>query len=213
VDGPGNYLGPDYGHAIAVTVDGTLIQTPPRDLLDGSYVFPLNTTRPPASTTVKVTVLGRPLYDGPLSGIPSGHPSRFAFSAHAGVAIPVRGFASAASSGLLLELDAEYRITPCFSIEGVVGRYDFSSASAITGGTVSAKGYFGSSGWRPYAAAGAGIFKPGGVNAGFGLVAAAGVNHPFGTGLELDFAAQYMHVFRSGGLGFLGFKAGVKVAF
>ncbi len=216
VDRSGNYLGPDYGHAIVVAVDGVVVRGTPLDRLDGSYVFPLVTTRPPDLTTVKVTVMDRPLYDGTLSGIPRGGPSRpsvFALSAHAGVAIPVSGFSSAASTGLLLEVDLEYRITPRFSLEGVLGRYDFGSPGAITGGTLYAKGYRPAGAWRLYGAAGAGIFKPEGSDAGVGLSAAVGANRALHPRLELDVGTGYAHVFRSGGLDFIQVRAGGKVVF
>ena len=45
-DTNGNYLGPDYAHAISVIVDGTPVTTPPIDRLDGSYTFSIVSSRP-----------------------------------------------------------------------------------------------------------------------------------------------------------------------
>ncbi|MGH7713958.1 MAG: VWA domain-containing protein [Gemmatimonadaceae bacterium] len=214
-DANGNYLGPDYGNAIAVTVDGTPLTTAPIDRLDGSYVFQLVTARPPSSTTVTITVMGRPLYNGPLSGIPSGGAGgqpTFALSAHVGAAIPATGFAASAKTGLLLEADLELRVTRSFSIEGVVGRYEFGSSTDITGGSLFAKGYLPGSPWRPHAAVGAGVFKPNAGSSGFGLSGTVGLNRPLTGQLEFDAGAGYTHVFRSDGLGFFGIKAGFKLA-
>jgi hypothetical protein len=213
VDTLGNYLGPDYGNAIVVTVDGVRVTTPPIDVLDGSYIFPIVTTRPPALTNVVVTVMGRPLYNGPLSGIQSGGQSRFAFSAHTGVAIPLRGFGPAASAGLLTEFDFEFRATPTFSLEAVYGRYDFQTPGAINSGSLLLKQYFPVGSWRGYVSGGPGVFKPRGSRARFGLTGAAGLNKPINSWLEVDFGIQYSHVFAPTNLGFLGVKGGVKVTF
>jgi hypothetical protein len=217
VDNHGNFLGPDYGHAIAVTVNGSRVAGPPRDLLDGSYVFDLAAAGPPPLANVKVTVLGRPLYDGPLAGIPGGDgssPSRFALSAHAGVAFPVRGFGPAARAGLLTELDFEYRATPSFSLEGVLGRYDFGTPGSVTSGSLLFKGYANPGPWRFYASAGPGVFKATGDDARFGLGAHAGLNRRVNSWFELDFGAGYSHVFRPGrDPGFVGLKGGVKFTF
>jgi hypothetical protein len=155
--------------------------------------------------------MGRPLYNGPLTGIQTSGQSVLALSAHIGAAIPASGFASSASTGLLLEADIEWRVTNAFSLEGVVGRYDFGSASHITGGTLFVKSYLPVSPWRLHAAAGAGVFKPSGGSSGFGLSAALGMNRPLAGRLEFDAGAGYTHVFKSGGFGFVGLKAGLKL--
>ncbi len=211
-DANGNYLGPDYGNAIRVVVDGTPVAGPPVDRLDGTYVFTFLTTRPAPLTNVTISVFGRPLYNGPLAGIQGGRPSVFALSAHIGASIPATGFASSAKTGLLLEADLELRLTPSFSIEGVIGRYDFGSSSDITGASLFAKGYLPGAAWRAYGAIGAGIFKPSGGSSGFGLSSSVGLNRPLAGRLEFDMGAGYTHVFRSGGFGFVGLKAGFKVA-
>ena len=216
VDELGNHLGPDYGHAVSVAVDGVRVAQSPRDLLDGSYTFPLVATRSPALTNVSVTVLGRTLYNGPLSGIPGDEaaPSRFAFSAHTGVAFPAKGFGPAAKAGLLTEFDFEYRVTPSLSLEGVLGRYDFGTPGSLKSGSFFIKGYAPVGSWRVYGSGGPGIFWSQGSNARFGLSAGAGLNRPLNSWLEVDLGAGYSQAFRPGrDLGFAGVKAGVKFTF
>ena len=217
VDGLGNFLGPDYGHGIVVTVNGVRITSSPQDRLDGSYVFPLVVTTSPVLTNVTVSVLGRPLYNGPLSAIPGGFQStnKFAFSVHSGVAIPVTGFGSAATAGLLTEFDFEYRAKPNFSLEGVVGRYDFGSPAEIYSVNLLAKGYFPVSGGRFYVSGGPGAFHVTGGNTHFGLNGGAGFNKPINSWLDLEFGASYSHIFRSNAsdLGFVGIRGGVKFKF
>ena len=217
VDGLGNYLGPDYGHAIRVQVNGVRITAEPEDRLDGSYAFPFVASTSPTLTNVMVTVLGRPLYDGSLEDIAQGRSPRvrtFLLSAHAGVAIPSSGFGANADPGLLLEADLEYRLTPIWAVEAVVGRYDFGSAAgSLLGGTLYAKAYRSMGTWYAYAAGGAGVYDPEHTDAGFVLSGVVGVNRPLSGMLELDVGAGYTHVFRAGGLGFAHVKAGVKLAF
>jgi von Willebrand factor type A domain len=215
VDSRGNFLGPDYGHAIAVSVNGVRVTNTPTDVLDGSYIFSIITTGSPSATNITVTVMGRPLYNGLLSGIPGSGSSmtKFAFSAHVGVAVPVTGFGPGASTRLLTEFDFEYRATPKFSLEGVVGYYNFSPGS-ITSGSLLFKGYLPVSSGRFFLAGGPGAFHPSGGTVNFGLNGGAGFNKPVNSWLDLEFGASYSHIFRStSDLGFLGVKGGVKFKF
>lgn len=217
VDGLGNFLGPDYGDAIGLTINGVPVPDKPKDRLDGSYQYSIVATTPPIATNVTLTVFGQTLYSGPLLGIPhqGQSTSKFAFSARAGVAIPVTGFSPAATTGLLTEFDFEYRATPKFSLEGVIGHYDFGTPGSITSGSLLFKGYFPVSPGRFYAAAGPGIFHPSGSGANFGLNGEVGFNKPINSWLEVEFGASYSHVFRSNAtdLGFIGVKGGVKFKF
>jgi hypothetical protein len=211
VDARGNFLGPDYGHAITVTIDGTPVQDV-TDRLDGSYVF--SAVLPgPGDPVVSVTVMNEPLYDGPLSGIPTVRRPRVALSAHVGLAVPVTGFSSAANAGFLWELDLEYRATPFVSLDGVFGRYDFGPPGTITGGILYLKGYLGGGTVRFYGAAGPGVFKPAGASADIGVSGAIGLNLPLTGNLEFDIGPAYSHIFDGGGLGFLALRAGLKLAF
>ena len=216
VDVLGNFLGPDYGHGIVVTVNGVGIKDPPQDRLDGSYVFPLLVTTPAASTNVSVTVLGRTMFNGPLSKIPTLDQisNKFAVSVYSGVAIPVVGFGSNGRAGLLTEFDFEYRARSNFSLEGVAGRYDFGNAE-IHSGSLLAKGYFPVRTGRFYASGGPGVFHPSGGNLHFGLNGSAGFNMPINSWFDLDFGASYSHVFRTNAsdLGFVGLRGGVKFKF
>jgi hypothetical protein len=214
VDGGGNFLGPDYGDRITATVDGTPVQGPPVDRLDGSYVFRL--TAPDPTANVTVTVMDKPLYNGPLGGIPvgsGGTSGTFALSAHAGVTFPSTGFASNARDGFLLEIDLERRLTSTFSIEGVLGHYDFGPAPAINGFTLFAKRYYPSpTPWRGYLALGLGAYKPQSSSTKPGASAALGINRAIGARTEFDAGVVFTRVF-SNNTGWLGLRAGFKVTF
>lgn len=215
VDDRGNYLGPDYGHAVSVLVNGTRVTATPVDQLDGSYVIPFTSSQPTGSTTVQVNVFETPLYDGPLSGIPqAGGGRRVALSLHAGLAIPTNGFASGAKAGLLVEGDVELRLTPRLSLEGIVGRYDFDASPAVSGGALFLKGYGNpGGGWRPYLAGGIGAYRPRGGATGAGLAANAGLLRPLGGPVELDLGAGYIYLTQGSGAGFATLRAGLKLAF
>jgi hypothetical protein len=195
-------------------VNGVRVASNPQDRLDGSYLFPIVTTTSPSLTNVTISVLGRPLFSGPLSTLVAST-DKFAFSFHTGVAIPVTGFGSSATAGLLTEFDFEYRVTPKFSLEGVLGRYDFGTPSEIYSGSLLFKGYFPAAGGRFYVSGGPGAFHITGGNTHFGLNGGAGFNKPVNSWLELDFGASYSHIFRSNAsdLGFVGVRGGVKFTF
>jgi hypothetical protein len=215
VDAAGNYLGPDYGHRIAVFINGTRVPGQPRDLLDGGYVFDLDVAEPVSGANVTVTVMEQPLFDGPLTTIPmtGGGGGRLAWSVHLGLTFPTDGFPSHADNGFLAELDLEYRATQTFSIEGVLGHYDFGSAGAINGFTVFAKRYFPATSWRWYGAIGPGAFKPeGGGSTELGASLAAGLNYAITPRMEFDAGAVYTRVFGED-VGWLGLRVGVKVTF
>jgi hypothetical protein len=214
IDANGNFLGPDYGDRVAVFLNGTPVAGPPRDLLDGTYVFTFMAADPVSSNDVRVTVLEQPLFDGPLSSIPTaGGAGRYAASMHLGSTIPVTGFASGTGNGYLWEADLEYRVTPAFSLEGVLGLYDFGSADAITGLTAYAKLYRPvTSQWRWYAAAGPGAFRIPGGSTELGASLAAGLNHAITPRTEFDTGAVYTHMFGEDA-GWLGLRVGVKVSF
>jgi hypothetical protein len=211
----GNYLGPDYGHRVVVFVNGARLTTPPRDLLDGTYAFTLEVPEPVGSNNVKITVMDQPLFEGPLTDIPTLGASthRWWGSMHLGATIPIDGFPSAARNGYLWEADLEYRATPKFSLEGVLGLYDFGPYGSITGLTGYAKVYGPSTPtWRWYVAAGPGGFKTptGGTDLGASL--AAGLNRAITPRTEFDAGAVYTHVFGED-VGWLGLRVGVKFSF
>jgi len=210
VDGNGNVLGPDYGDRVLVFVNGTRVPGLPRDLLDGTYVFTLDA---PANANVTVTVLEQPLFDAPITAIPTAGGGRIAISAHLGSTFPITGFPSAAGNGYLAEIDLEKRITSTFSIEGVLGHYDFGSAGAINGFTLFAKRYIPLASLRAYGALGPGAFKPqGGSGTDLGASFAAGLNYAITPRTEFDAGVVYTHVFDDD-IGWLGLRVGVKWTF
>jgi hypothetical protein len=151
-----------------------------------------------------------------ISPIPaSSKPAKFAFSFHSGVAIPVKGFPAAANPGLLTEFDFEYRVTPKFSLEAVLGRYDFGIPTKIYSGSLLAKGYFSAGPGRFYVSGGPGAYYLTGGNTHFGLSGGAGYNQPINSWLEVETGASYAHIFRSNAadLGFIGIRGGVKIKF
>ncbi|HYR26986.1 MAG TPA: VWA domain-containing protein, partial [Thermoanaerobaculia bacterium] len=163
MDAAGNLLGPDFGDRIVVLVDGVAVPGPLRDLLDGSYAIDLVQPEPVEAANITVIVLEQPLFEGPLMNIPEGTAvGPFAVSLHAGATFPLSGFPSHADNGFLVELDLEYHATPAFSLEGVLGHYDFGSADAINGLTLYAKKYGPVAPWRWYGALGIGGFKSAG---------------------------------------------------
>ena len=152
----------------------------------------------------------------PIPGTGPGPSSKkFAFSFHTGVAIPVKGFGSAANPGLLTEFDFEYRVTPKFSLEAVLGRYDFGTPAEIYSGSLLFKGYFPAGTGRFYVSGGPGAFHITGGNTHFGLSGGAGFNQPVNSWLELESGVSYSHIFRSNtsDLGFIGIRGGVKITF
>ena len=213
VDAAGNYLGPDYGHRVALRLNGSPIAGPPRDDLDGSYVFTFSVANV-ATANVTVTVMDEPLYDGSLGGIPTAGGGALALSLHTGASVPASGFPSGASTGWLGELDLEFRLTGSFSLEGILGRYEFGSAGAINGFTLLAKWYAPARGWRLYGGVGPGLYdSTGSSGMDPGASVAAGLNRSIGPHLELDFGAGYTHVFGDTDVGFLALRAGVKRRF
>lgn len=140
---------------------------------------------------------------------------KFAFSVHSGVAISTHGFGSSTNAGLLTEFDFEYRAASKFSLEGVVGRYDFGTPGEIYSTSLLFKGYLPVTTGKFYVTGGPGVFYPTGGTAHFGLNAGAGYNQSINSWLDMEFGASYSNVFRSNApdLGFIGVRGGVKFKF
>ncbi|HET7437467.1 MAG TPA: vWA domain-containing protein, partial [Thermoanaerobaculia bacterium] len=219
IDGASNYLGPDSANRLALLLNGVRINTTPRDLLDGTYVFTFDAPEPAETQIVQVTVKDQPLYDGPLGDIrpfapsPSGSGGRLWGSFHLGATIPSSGFPRNAENGFLAETDVEYRFTPTFSVESVLGLYDFGDYGSITGLTGYAKLYgTATPSWRWYAAAGPGAFKtPSGGSHGGGSFA-VGLNRAINARTDFDTGAVYTHVFGED-VSWLALRVGVKLSF
>lgn len=213
VDAVGNFLGPDYGHRVELRVDGVEVPGPPRDELDGTYVFEL-AVADPTTTLVTLTVMREPVYDGPLGGIRGAGLGGVALSVHVGAAVPVSGFPAAADTGWLGEVDLELRLRSDFSLEGLLGRYDFGASGSIDGLTMLGKWYAPAGGWRLYGGIGPGLYDPegsGGVDPGASV--AAGLNRAIAPRSELDLGAGYTHVFGDLDVGFLALRVGMKWTF
>jgi subtilisin family serine protease len=212
VDLAGNYLGPDYGHEISVVVNGSPVGDKPEDRLDGSYAIPLFVPLG-VDPTVSVMVMNEPLFEGPLSEIPSTKPARLTLSAHAGVTLPVGDFGDSFDPGFLAEVDIEYGFSPFVSVEGVFGGYTFDPDFEIYGGTLYVKGYLPRDGWRLYGAAGPGVYKPENIDAAFGVSLGAGLSKALTSTLEGEVGISYFHLFNEGAdIDFVGVKAGVRLS-
>ena len=68
-DTHGNYLGPDFGKHIHVTLSDGTVSEEVEDPGDGTYVIPL-VVPSGSDPKLSLTILGEVLYDGSLSGIP-----------------------------------------------------------------------------------------------------------------------------------------------
>ena len=68
-DTHGNFLGPDFGKHIQVTLSEGTVADPVEDQGDGTYVIPL-VVDAGSDPNVTLTVLDELLYDGKISGIP-----------------------------------------------------------------------------------------------------------------------------------------------
>lgn len=211
----GNYLGPDYGHRIEVSTSLGSVRPGYRDLLDGRYEYALSI---PTGTDpdIRLAVMGEPLYAGPMSGLGGQPPDyRMALSAHLGGTIPLGSFGNQADSGYLAELDLEYRYSPRYSLNGVLGRYTFDSGPDITGATLYLRRY---QPVRPktdaYVEAGIGVYDPDGLDTAAGLSLGAGVTRSLSPRLRFELGTNYFHLFNEGkDIDFMGIKAGLRFAF
>lgn len=134
-------------------------------------------------------------------------------SMHLGSTIPLGSFPGSARNGFLWEGDVEWRATQSFSIEGVLGLYDFGSYGAITGLSAYAKLYgTASPAWRWYVAAGPGGFRTPAGGTDLGVSIATGLNRAINSRTEFDVGAVSMRVFDEDVSG-LGLRVGVKLSF
>jgi len=207
----GNYLGPDYGDRIKVTLSSGTVGLDKRDLADGSYTIPIFVP-PSIDPAVTITVMDQPLYQGPLSKITGGY--RYAASIHIGRTMPVSDFNTTYDPGLLMELDFEYYLSQSFSLEAVLGHYTFEPSYKITGGTVYLKGHLPIGGLDLFAALGPGIYKPQNIDACLGLSAGIGAGKFITPRIKAEAGASYFHLFNDGGdIDFLSVKVGFKYVF
>jgi hypothetical protein len=211
-DARGNYLGPDYGQRIKVSTATGNIGPGFRDLLDGRYEYAL-TVPTGSDPEIRVAVMDEPLYAGPLSRVSEGA-YRFALSAHLGWGMPLGNFNNQYDAGMLGELDFEYRPSPRYSLNAVLGRYRFDPDFDITGGTLYLRGY------QPltpqmegYVEAGLGAYRPESLSRRGGISLGAGVSHALAPRLRGELGADYFHLFGGGDIDFIGVKAGLRWLF
>jgi len=120
-----NYLGPEYGSRIKVSLTtGTV--GPATDLLDGGYTFPL---RVPENTdpVITLTVMGEPLYRGTLSRLEPRPPN--AFSLHAGISLPHVNLKTAYKNGFGITADFEHRLSSTFRVAALLGYHRFETVT------------------------------------------------------------------------------------
>ncbi len=207
----GNYLGPDYGHRIKVSLSDVSVDVDKSDLVNGGYTIPLFiplTTDP----VLTVTVMDETVFKDRLSKIHKE--SNFAISIHAGTTLPLSDFDNSFDPGLLTEVDLEYSFSKQLSLEAVLGRYAFDPDYEITGGTLYLKGYLPLNGWRLFGALGPGFYKPENINAAFGVSLGVGLNKSLSQQLHADIGAYYFRIFPDGDdIDFIGIKTGLRYSF
>ena len=202
-DKPGNYLGPDYGHAIAVKLSKGSLGSQKKDNLDGSYTIPL-IVPPGEDPEITVTVKGNPLYQGPLSKLETGKTSRFGLSIHAGTTFPAGNFNTLYNSSYMFGFDLDYRITPNVSLVGFFGCNRFKAASSLWNDThllnVSGnlKYEFTTTALRPYIIAGGGLYLPKSGNAKPGINFGLGIDFQLNPQWVIELGGNYHHIFTSG---------------
>lgn len=207
----GNYLGPDYGDRIKVSLSAGSVGSDKRDLADGSYTIPFFVP-PTIDPVVTVTVMDQPLLEDHLSVIWKRY--IFAVSAHVGRSIPTGNFDNAYDPGLLAELDFGYAFSRSFSLEADLGRYNFDPTYRITGGTLYLKYHRPLNGWGIFAALGSGFYKPENTDAVLGVSAGVGIEKTLWQRLKAELGTYYFHLFLSAGdINFVGLKAGLLYFF
>jgi len=208
-----NYLGPDYGHHIRVSLSPGTVGKDIHDPADGSYTIPLYVP-PETDPMVNVTVMSKTIFNDRLSKLEKGTGTYWALSAHAGRTLPIGDFDKSFNPGLLTEIDVEYRFLMEWSLEAVLGRYTFDPDFEIVGGTLYLKKYFQINQWQPYGCLGGGIYNPENADAAFSLNAGAGLYKPIKPNLGADIGIYYFHVFPDGDdIDFIGLKTGLRYIF
>jgi hypothetical protein len=208
----GNFLGPDYGTAIRVTLSTGTVSNKIEDELNGAYTVPLSIadgTEP----DVSVYVLEKPVYVGPLSGI-IREPHRFTLSLHGGRTFPLEDFDNTVDAGILAEIDLEYSLYKHLSLEAVLGHYSFDPEYEIGSGTLYLKGYVPIDVWRLFAAGGAGVYKPENTNTSLGLSVGIGLNRELIQNVQAVGGIYYFHLFTPGtDIDFEAAKIGFRYTF
>lgn len=204
----GNYLGPDYGHQIQVTVSPGTAATP-GDLLDGRYRIALSGVNP--QSTVQVSVMGRPLLEAKLAAL-AGY--RWALSAHAGLTRPLGSFNNQVDGQLLVEVDFEYMVLSQLSVNTVLGLYRFDPDFDILGGTLYLRGYLPLNSFRLFGELGGGVYDPENLDLSPGLSAGVGLDHALGASWRAEIGGGFFHLLNEGqDIEFVTAKIGLRRTF
>jgi hypothetical protein len=166
----GDRLGPGWRNYFWVK-SGTAQPVKPTDNLDGTYTatvpgggpdFTVHFIPDSVYLTDAVTPdkLPRPLDDTTVFYPPGGVVSRWSFSMHGGVNVPLGDFGNRCDGGLSVGLDLEYRFTSMFAAELFYGhdRFDCHPTETLNHLSVNGKAYFGQAMWKPFVGAGIGYY-------------------------------------------------------
>lgn len=195
----GNLLGPNEAAAIRITMSSGSAGIP-TDYLDGRYLVPLTLSGADPDPRMEISVYGRILYRGPLSGI---RQKRAFVSVGGGLTIPQGQFSNDFGNGYFFEGKIGYRIYQQLSIQAKGGYYlfkDLESGKTNYGiGSVGAGLSYRQwvnvlTGVYLQAEANAGFYKPEGIDAAFGYNAGAEIIKPLGHFVNLGVGANYHSV-------------------
>ncbi len=199
-DGFGNYLGPDYGNRIGVSISDQPVPGKPVDGIDGSYIIPFKVPEG-NDPIVTIDVLDHTLYNGELSGLIKQR-TRYSFSLHAGTTVPTGSYANIFDPGLNILLDLDYHFTSIFSLVAFFGYNDFKSKIAgvddnywlnLSLNARYTRPWGGP--WSLYVGAGPGLYIPEtgdnepGANVGFGL------DYDYSSRVQFELGVDYHTIF------------------
>jgi len=205
-----NYLGPDYGHVIDVSVAGGSVEDIV-DLGDGWYQAWL-TVPTDSDPNIDITVMNEPLYSGPISDMSAG--AGLAVGIHLGQGYPSGSLNNLYDAGFLMELAMEYRYSAQLSLNAVLGHYTFDTDYDINGGTIYLRGYHPVNSKYLFAELGAGVYDPDNLDTAGGLSAGMGVGVSLTPRLRGEIGADYFHLFNQGDdIKFTAVKAGLRYDF
>jgi len=119
-----NYLGPEYGPRIKVSLSAGTVG-PASDLLDGGYTFSLVVPQG-TDPVINVTIVGEPFYHDRLSKLES---RSNAFSLHAGITLPHDNFKNAYKNGFGITADFEHRLSSTFRVAALLGYHRFETVT------------------------------------------------------------------------------------
>lgn len=195
----GNYLGPDYGHGIKVSLSQGSVDSTPKDLINGGYSINLSVP-PSVDPELVVTVVGEPVFKGLLSELESKY--HYSISFHAGATFPVGNLSTLYKSSYMFGLDFDYHFSPQLSAVALLGfnhfkvKPEYARLGNIHWWNLSAnlKWELSTNPLRPYVNGGFGLYMPntGSVRPGFNL--GLGLDHTLNPNLVLEGGVDYHHI-------------------